>query len=241
MSTKKEKEINTNETVNEELENTATDALQYVKQSGDVKQDARPGQQDKWGDKNISRKFLALALAGMLLLNAAITAGMMKYYTSKVSKSITSSLESGRSGDSQFYGGGKGGYGGRGGRMNASEGNQNFGSLPESGENQSRGQVQMPDGGNAQGGNSDQQTQQSKASIGIVIREDSGVIVSQVTGDNAKKAGLKEGDVITSVDGKTVSTSNDLISALQSHKAGDTITINVNRNNQAVEIKTVLE
>ena len=50
------------------------------------------------------------------------------------------------------------------------------------------------------------QQQSSKASIGVIIKEDSGVIVAQITGENAKKAGFKEGDKIVSVEGKNIST-----------------------------------
>ena len=85
------------------------------------------------------------------------------------------------------------------------------------------------------------QEQASNVSIGIVIKEDSGVIVSQVTGDKAKNAGFKEGDKIVSVEGKSVTTGNDLISEVQSHKAGDIITVIVDRDGQNVEIKTELE
>ena len=85
------------------------------------------------------------------------------------------------------------------------------------------------------------QEQASNVSIGIIIKEDSGVIVSQVTGDKAKNAGFKEGDKIVSVEGKSVTTGNDLISEVQSHKAGDIITVTVERDGQNVEIKTELE
>ena len=95
----------------------------------------------------------------------------------------------------------------------------------------------MPPGGDQNGG----QEQSSKVSIGIMINEDSGVYVAQVTGDNAKKAGFQEGDKVVSIDGKKVDTSNDLVSEVQSHKAGDTVTVTVERDGQPVEIKTELE
>ena len=90
-----------------------------------------------------------------------------------------------------------------------------------------------------QNGGQDQQS--SKASIGIVITENDGVIVAQVSGENAKKAGFQEGDKVVSVEGKEVSTSNDLISEVQSHEAGDTISVTVERDGQKVELKTELE
>lgn len=85
------------------------------------------------------------------------------------------------------------------------------------------------------------QQQSSKVSIGVIIKEDSGVIIAQITGENAKKAGFKEGDKIVSVEGKNISASSDLISEVQSHKSGDTITVTVERDGQNVEIKTVLD
>ena len=95
----------------------------------------------------------------------------------------------------------------------------------------------MPPGGDQNG----EQEQSSKVSIGIVIREDSGVYVVQVTGDNAKKAGFREGDKVVSIDGKDVATSSDLVSEVQSHKSGDTVSVTVERDGQPVEIKTELE
>ena len=95
----------------------------------------------------------------------------------------------------------------------------------------------MPPGGDQNGG----QEQSSKVSIGIMIKEDSGVYVAQVTGDNAKKAGFREGDKVVSIDGKDIATGNDLVSEVQSHKSGDTVTVTVERDGQPVEIKTELE
>ena len=74
-----------------------------------------------------------------------------------------------------------------------------------------------------------------------MIKDDSGVYVAQVTGDNAKKAGFREGDKVVAIDGKDVATSNDLVSEVQSHKSGDTVSVTVERDGQPVEIKTELE
>ena len=101
-------------------------------------------------------------------------------------------------------------------------------------------------GGNSQAvpsedGQDNDQRQSSYASIGIIIREDSGVYVVQVTGENAKKAGFEEGDKIVSIEGKTIESSNDLITEVKNHKSGDTVSIVVDRNGQSVEISSVLE
>lgn len=85
------------------------------------------------------------------------------------------------------------------------------------------------------------QSQSSGPSIGIVIRDDSGVYIAQVTGDNAKNAGFQEGDKVVSIDGKEVATGSDLVSEVKTHKAGDTVAVTVERDGQSIEIKTELE
>ena len=62
-----------------------------------------------------------------------------------------------------------------------------------------------------------------------------------IGGEGILNAGFKEGDKIVSVEGKSVTTGNDLISEIQSHKAGDIITVTVDREGQNIEIKTELE
>ena len=185
---------------------------------------------EKWMDKAVSRKNVVIAVALAVLLNAVLSAGMMAVFSKKYADKVYAQNEKLQSQLEQFGDRGmKGHRGGKGGMM-APEGEQNFNSAPGQGKSKS---------GNAQ--DSSDATQQSKASIGIVIKEDSGVIVSQITGENAKKAGFQEGDKITSLDGTKVTSSSDLISALSSHKAGDTVTVGIERNGQAMEVKTVLE
>jgi S1-C subfamily serine protease len=59
-----------------------------------------------------------------------------------------------------------------------------------------------------------------------------GVVVIEVTaGSPAADAGVKRGDVIVSIDGKTVSTAEDLIGALRQHKPGDKIEVVYVRDN----------
>ena len=54
----------------------------------------------------------------------------------------------------------------------------------------------------------------------------SGVVVLTVTRDGpADKAGLKAGDVITSLDGKAVGTAEDFIGILRQKKPGDTVDV----------------
>jgi putative serine protease PepD len=59
------------------------------------------------------------------------------------------------------------------------------------------------------------------------------------TGTPAAKAGLKQGDVVTTIDGKTISTPDALASAINGYKPGDTITLTYERGGQShtVQIK----
>ncbi len=54
-----------------------------------------------------------------------------------------------------------------------------------------------------------------------------GMYVSSVTSSEVTKAGLKKGDVITKIDGKTVTSQNVITSAVTAKKPGDTVTLSV--------------
>ncbi len=71
--------------------------------------------------------------------------------------------------------------------------------------------------------------------------EEAGVYVAQVTGENARQAGFQEKDRIVSLDGKEIKDSATFISLIRKHNVGDTVTIVISRNGQEMEIKTVLE
>lgn len=71
--------------------------------------------------------------------------------------------------------------------------------------------------------------------------DSAGVYITQVTGENAQKAGLQQNDRIVSFEGETIESSQQFITAVKKHKAGDTVTMVVNRGGQDIEIKTVLE
>lgn len=68
-----------------------------------------------------------------------------------------------------------------------------------------------------------------------------GVYVASVTSAKASSAGLREGDVIYKLDGKTVTTTNQLVSMLSKYDAGDSVTLRVARQNGSdVSIKVTL-
>ena len=57
-----------------------------------------------------------------------------------------------------------------------------------------------------------------------------GAVVQQVTGEPARRGGLRPGDVITSFDGRTIATASDLGQAVLTRKPGDTVKVVVQRN-----------
>ena len=57
-----------------------------------------------------------------------------------------------------------------------------------------------------------------------------GAVVQQVTGAPAQKAGLRPGDVILRLDDRTITTASDLGQAVNAHKPGDTVKVEVQRN-----------
>ena len=70
-----------------------------------------------------------------------------------------------------------------------------------------------------------------------------GALIDQVTsGSPAEKAGLKSGQLITSVDGKAVNSQTALSDAISSHKPGDVVTLSVfdPQTNQSSDVKVTL-
>jgi serine protease Do len=65
------------------------------------------------------------------------------------------------------------------------------------------------------------------------IKVDSGALVADVTaGSGAEVAGLRNGDVITSIDGKEVKAAEDVTSAVSTHKPGDEIKMTYRRGDE---------
>src|SRR3954451_357544 len=65
-------------------------------------------------------------------------------------------------------------------------------------------------------------------------------IVSVVSGSPADKAGLKAGDVITSIDGTTIENGDALTAAVAAHKPSDVVSVDVTRNGSSKTVKVTL-
>ena len=67
-----------------------------------------------------------------------------------------------------------------------------------------------------------------------------GAVVQQVTGAPAQKAGLRPGDVILNLGDRSIATASDLGQAVNSHKPGDTVKVQVQRNGSRETLSVTL-
>lgn len=68
-----------------------------------------------------------------------------------------------------------------------------------------------------------------------------GVVVSEVKEDSpADKSGIKEGDVIVSLNGQKVSGVDEFVTAIQKQRIGDTVVLGVNRDNTVRDMTVAL-
>ena len=73
------------------------------------------------------------------------------------------------------------------------------------------------------------------------IQDGQGIVVAQVVpGSPADKAGLKRYDVITQVDDQKITDESVLGRVLSTHKPGDTVTLQVQRGSQSMQVKVTL-
>jgi serine protease Do len=74
------------------------------------------------------------------------------------------------------------------------------------------------------------------------LQDTQGALLAGInSGSAAEKAGLKAGDIVLSVDGDTVQSSNDLVSKLYTHKPGDKVQLSVLRNGQESTFAVTLQ
>lgn len=203
-------------------------------------------------DKPVSRKFLAGALGLALVLNGLIAAGIMALFANDLEDDISAVKKSVK--ELEENSGNMGGGPGMGMTppdWNSDNGNGNGFYGRDDSDSGDYWDDDWDDDdwgssapGNQQNGDQNgQQIQQNSGnvSIGIVIRDNNGVYISQVTGSNAKKAGFQEGDKIIEFDGDDIDDSNELIEEVQEHKAGDKVTVVIERNGKQQKITTTLE
>ena len=73
------------------------------------------------------------------------------------------------------------------------------------------------------------------------LKEPKGALVGQVMpGEPAQKAGMQDGDVIMSVDGKAIDDTSDLLRTIAGKAPGSTVNLSVWRNGQTHELKVQL-
>jgi putative serine protease PepD len=79
------------------------------------------------------------------------------------------------------------------------------------------------------------------AYLGVQItRVGSAKILKVVPGSAAARGGLKAGDVVTAFDGKTITSSDELSAAVSAAKAGETVTVTVNRGGTTKHVSVTL-
>jgi len=74
-----------------------------------------------------------------------------------------------------------------------------------------------------------------------ITASDGAVIVDLVPGSAAADAGLQIGDVITSIDGQKMSSSEQVVAAIRAKEAGDKVTIDVERNGKKQSVTVTLK
>jgi membrane-associated protease RseP (regulator of RpoE activity) len=97
-----------------------------------------------------------------------------------------------------------------------------------------------------------QSAQQGYLGVGVVtvtpalqqqygLSRSNGVLVASIDGSGpAFKAGVQRGDVITSIDGAPVAQQEDVIGLIAKMKAGDSVTITIDRNGQNLTFQVTL-
>ena len=91
-------------------------------------------------------------------------------------------------------------------------------------------------------GSIDDRVDYGDASIGISgVEAGDGVQIERVIGQNARRAGLRRGDVITRVDEKPVRARGELMLAIAARKIGETVRLEIRRRDQRLVIAVRLE
>jgi putative serine protease PepD len=76
--------------------------------------------------------------------------------------------------------------------------------------------------------------------VHLAARGTGAAVQSVAAGSPASKAGIQQGDVITSVDGKAVSSTEQFIATIDGHSPGDTVTLAINHGGQTKNVTVTL-
>jgi putative serine protease PepD len=78
--------------------------------------------------------------------------------------------------------------------------------------------------------------------LGVALTNGSGgaTASSVASGSPASKSGIQSGDVVTAIDGRLIGSADELVGAIQSHQAGDAVTLTVKRTGQTQQVKVTL-
>ena len=79
------------------------------------------------------------------------------------------------------------------------------------------------------------------ANVNTGAKSDGAEVVGVPSGTPAAAAGMKKGDVVTSVNGKQITDGISLIVAIRSHQPGETVTLDLQREGKGKQIKVTLE
>jgi putative serine protease PepD len=79
------------------------------------------------------------------------------------------------------------------------------------------------------------------AYLGVSLPDDGAARIAQVvTGSPAARAGLRQGDEVTAVDGKAITTGDELREAIDARKPGEKITLTIKRNGAERTVQVTL-
>lgn len=86
---------------------------------------------------------------------------------------------------------------------------------------------------------------ENRPTLGVSVRNErvldvKSVHIMDISGENAKTAGLLPGDIILEFDGKAVTTTSSLNKMLNAHNTGDSVVVKIGRDDEELDIPLIL-